>query len=345
VAHIARQARMVALATVVALSLLYGVLFVIVRRADRLIRTQYNQLRRSESELAIAATVFESEEPMLVADQQARIIRVNRALVDCTGFTVEELWESELEKIAAAASDSGFVQSLRERVAREGVWRGELLGHRKRGTDFPLWLTLTAVRNGAGEVTNYVGTLTDITERSRAEERIRTLAFYDQLTGLANRTLLRDRLMHALAMGSRSGRHGALLFLDLDHFKEVNDTLGHEAGDTLLKEVGRRLQASVRQCDTVSRWGGDEFIVMLESLDSQAAVAIGQLREIGAKIQAEMNKPFRIGELVCPVTASIGATLFRDPGQSLDYLLKRADDAMYRAKNEGRNRLLVYGES
>jgi diguanylate cyclase (GGDEF)-like protein/PAS domain S-box-containing protein len=345
VSHIDRQARMVALATVVALSLLYAVLFVIVRRADRLIRTQYEQLRRSEAELAIAATVFESEEPMLVADHQARIIRVNRALVDCTGFTFEELWESGLDKIVMAGKDPGFVQSLRERVAREGVWRGELLGHRKRGNDYPLWLTLTAVRNGAGEVTNYVGTLTDITERSRAEERIRTLAFYDQLTGLANRTLLRDRLMHALAMGSRSGRHGALLFIDLDHFKEVNDTLGHEAGDSLLKEVGRRLQESVRQCDTVSRWGGDEFIVMLESLDSSEEVATGQLREVGGKILATMNQPFRIGELACPVTSSIGATLFRDPGQSLDHLLKRADDAMYRAKNEGRNRLRVYGQA
>jgi diguanylate cyclase (GGDEF)-like protein/PAS domain S-box-containing protein len=345
VAHIDRQARMVALATVAALSLLYAVLFVIVRRADRLIRTQYDQLRRSEAELAIAATVFESEEPMFVADSGAKIIRVNRALVDCTGFTVEELWESELDRIALSGSDPGFVKSLRERVAREGVWRGELFGRRKRGDDFPLWLTLTAVRNRAGEVTNYVGTLTDITERSRAEERIRTLAFYDQLTGLANRTLLRDRLMHALAMGSRSGRHGALLFLDLDHFKEVNDTLGHEAGDSLLQEVARRLRESVRQCDTVSRWGGDEFIVMLESLDTSAAVATDQLNEIAAKILAEMSKPIRVGEVVCPITSSIGATLFRDPNQSLDQLLKRADDAMYRAKNEGRNRFCVYGAS
>lgn len=343
VGHIDRQARLVSLATICALSLLYGALYFIVRRADRLIGSQYEALQRSESELSIAATVFESREPMLVADATTGIIRVNKALTDATGFAAEQLVGRKLEAIGAPRHDVGFYRAIRESVAASGGWCGELWLRRGDGEEFPVWCTLTAVQNAHGAVTHYVGTLTDMTDRVRAEEQIRQLAFHDSLTALPNRILLRDRLLHAMSICVRSGRYGALMFIDLDHFKQVNDEFGHEVGDLLLKEVAVRLQRGVRECDTVARWGGDEFIVMLENLDPVLATAQAQLQEVGNKILAELNQAFYLNNHLCHNTPSVGATLFRGQGESVDGLLKQADEAMYRAKGLGRNRMVVFG--
>jgi diguanylate cyclase (GGDEF)-like protein/PAS domain S-box-containing protein len=344
VGHIDRQARLVALATICALSLLYGALYFIVRRADRLIGSQYEALQRSESELSIAATVFESREPMLVADAATNIVRVNKALTDATRFAAEQLVGRKLEAIGASRHEADFYLAIRDSVAASGGWCGELwLRRGEGGEEFPVWCTLTAVQNARGAVTHCVGTLIDMTDRVRAEEQVRQLAFHDPLTGLPNRLLLRDRLLHAMSICVRSGRHGALMFLDLDRFKQINDELGHEVGDLLLKEVAARLQRSVRECDTVARWGGDEFIVMLENLDPVAATALAQLQEVGNKILAELNQTFYLNHHLCHNTPSVGATLFRGQGESLDGLLKQADEAMYRAKNLGRNRMVVFG--
>lgn len=343
VGHINRQARLVALATICALSLLYGALYFVVRRADRLIRSQYEALQRSEAELSIAATVFESREPMLVADAATSIIRVNKALTDATRLSAEQLIGRKLEAIGAPRHDAGFYQAIRESVAATGGWCGELWSRRGDSEEFPVWCTLTAVQNAQGAVTHYVGTLVDMTDRVRAEEQIRQLAFHDSLTGLPNRILLRDRLLHAMSICVRSGRHGALMFLDLDRFKQINDELGHEIGDLLLKEVAVRLQRSVRECDTVARWGGDEFIVMLENIDPESVTALVQLQEVGNKILAELNQPYCLNNHICHNTPSVGATLFRGQGETLDGLLKQADEAMYRAKNQGRNRMVVFG--
>ena len=164
------------------------------------------------------------------------------------------------------------------------------------------------------------------------------------MTGLPNRTLLMDRIEHAMMLCARHDRHGALMFIDLDHFKTINDSLGHDAGDTLLRQVAQRLQGCIRACDTASRWGGDEFVVMLENLGASRRDVLTQLDEIGNKILTELNQPFQLGAHVCHNTPSIGAILFNGRENSVDVLLKLADDAMYQAKARGRNGLIIHDE-
>ena len=279
----------------------------------------------------------------MVADAAGSIMRVNNALTEASGLSASQLVGQPIESIGSPRHDAAFYRQLRDSVVGVGGWRGELWVQRSPGGEFPAWVTVTAVQNNAGLVTHYVCTVMDMTERVRAEEQVRHLAFHDPLTGLPNRTLLRDRLLHAISMCTRSGMHGGLMFIDLDKFKQVNDTLGHEVGDLLLKEVAVRLQKSVRQCDTVARWGGDEFIVMLENLDAEPAAALSHMNEVGVKILAELNQPFLLANHVCHNTPSIGATLFRGEGDSLDGIMKQADDAMYQAKSRGRNNMQVFG--
>ncbi|CAG0906510.1 unnamed protein product, partial [Darwinula stevensoni] len=192
------------------------------------------------------------------------------------------------------------------------------------------------------EITNYVATLVDITREKSTTEEIQFLAFYDQLTGLANRRLLLDRLNHALVSHARTGRDGALLFLDLDHFKSLNDTLGHDVGDMLLKEVAKRLTACVREDDTVARLGGDEYVVLLGNLSEKPLEAARQAEVIGTKILNALNKPYQLGSHEHHNTPSIGAALFSDHVESQEELLKHADIAMYQAKKAGRNNLRFY---
>jgi diguanylate cyclase (GGDEF)-like protein len=201
---------------------------------------------------------------------------------------------------------------------------------------------VSAVKDDDGEITNYVATLTDITQRKRAEAEINQLAFYDQLTGLPNRRLLTDRLRQALATRARHQRHGALLFIDLDNFKALNDTLGHDKGDILLHQVAQRLVTGVRACDTVARLGGDEFVVMLDDLSENAQDAAAQTETVGEKILAALNQTYLISAREHHSTASIGITLFREHTESVDELMKRADTAMYQAKAAGRNTLRFF---
>ena len=201
---------------------------------------------------------------------------------------------------------------------------------------------ISAVKDDDGEITNYVATLTDITQRKRAEAEINQLAFYDQLTGLPNRRLLIDRLHLALATRARHQRHGALLFIDLDNFKALNDSLGHDKGDILLHQVAQRLVTGVRACDTVARLGGDEFVVMLDDLSENAQDAAAQTETVGEKILAALNQTYLITAREHHSTASIGITLFRDHSERVDELMKRADTAMYQAKAAGRNTLRFF---
>ncbi len=225
---------------------------------------------------------------------------------------------------------------------KKGGWQGEVWNRRKNGEEFPSWLTITAVRDKKGHVTNYVGSLDDITLRKMAEEEIKQLAFFDQLTGLPNRRLLADRLKHALAATCRHHHCGAMLFIDLDNFKTLNDTYGHDKGDSLLKQVAKRLSDCVREGDTVARLGGDEFIVMLETLDSDVEVAASQAEMIGEKIVASLDRPYRLGDYEHHSSASIGVAMFSGCDDVAEEILKRADMAMYQAKSAGRNTLRFF---
>ncbi len=292
------------------------------------------------NELRIAAAV-ESQESMMITDADCRILRVNHAFTENTGYTAEEVVGQTPRLLKSGRHNADFYRAMWESINNTGTWRGEIWDRRKNGKVYPEMLTISAVKSG-DVVTHYVGTHVDITERKAAEEEIKHLAFYDQLTGLPNRRLLLDRLGHALAFSSRSGADGALLFIDLDNFRTLNDTLGHNVGDLLLQQVAKRLETCVRKSDTVARLGGDEFVVMLEGLSEAPMEAAAQTKLVGDKILAVLNKPYKLALYDCRSTPSIGAVLFNDHQQSMDELVKQADIAMYQAKQDGRNTLRFF---
>ncbi len=298
--------------------------------------------KRIEDELRIAAIAFESQEGMLVTDANGIILRVNQAFTRLTGYSAEEAIGKTPEMLRSGRHDKVFYQELWETIKTQRYWQGEIWNRRKSGKIYAEWLTISAVTAPDGQVTHYVGTFSDITQNSEAEAEIHRLAYYDALTHLPNRRLLQDRLGQALLATQRSGHCGAILYLDLDNFKTLNDTRGHEVGDLLLIEVAQRLQACVRGCDTVARLGGDEFVVLLEDLSGDIEEAAVQSRQLGEKVLETISQPYRLkdGEYHC--TTSIGAGLFIDNDTTTEELLKRADLAMYEAKSMGRNSLCFF---
>ncbi|SAL61118.1 bifunctional diguanylate cyclase/phosphodiesterase [Caballeronia humi] len=298
--------------------------------------------KQLEAELRIAAVAFDSLEAMMVTDSRNIILRVNSAFTECTGYTPEEVVGRTPLFLRSGRHDETFFREMWEAVDREGGWQGEIWDRRKNGEIYPKWFTVSAVRGEDGVVSHYVGTHHDITERKIAEERIRELAFFDALTRLPNRSLLLDRLKQAITASARGDACGALLFIDLDHFKTLNDTLGHDKGDRLLQEVAQRLAASVRDSDTVARVGGDEFVVVLGSLHASRQEAAIQTEAIGEKILEVLGNTYQLGDVEYRSTASIGATVFQGHRTSIDELLKQADLAMYKSKERGRNALCFF---
>ncbi|MDH4134425.1 MAG: diguanylate cyclase, partial [Gammaproteobacteria bacterium] len=298
--------------------------------------------RRAEVDLRIAATAFEAQEGMVITDAQGVILRVNRAFTRLTGYSAEEVVGSTPRVLKSDRHDITFFRTLWDALLSTGSWQGEIWDRRKDGTVYPIWLTITAVKDKDGVTTHYVGMHADITQRKAAEEKIAHLAYYDPLTGLPNRRLLIDRLQQALANSMRSNQQGALLFIDLDNFKTLNDSMGHDIGDLLLKEVARRLMTCVREGDTVARLGGDEFVIMLESLSASAEEAAALAQNMGEKILSALNQHYALADSLHHSTPSIGITLFADHLDTVDDLLKRADLAMYQAKDGGRNTLRFF---
>ena len=298
--------------------------------------------RKAEVELRIAATAFESQEGMMITDAKTVILRVNRAFTETTGYTAEEAVGQTPRLLQSGRHNKDFYRAMWETIRRTGRWQGEIWDRRKNGEIHPQWLTITAVKSDNGTVTHYVGTHADITERKAAADEIMHLAYYDLLTQLANRRLLLDRLQQALASSARSGRNGALLFVDLDNFKTLNDTLGHDRGDLLLQQVAQRLATCVREGDTVARLGGDEFVVMLEGLSEHRDEAATQAEILGEEILATLNQPYLLAGRECHSTPSIGVTLFSGHQTAIEELLKQADLAMYQSKTAGRNTLRFF---
>lgn len=292
--------------------------------------------------LNIAATAFESQEGILVADANSKILRVNSAFTEITGYSKEEVIGKNPRILSSGRHDAGFYSTMWESLNTSGVWKGEIWNRRKNGEIYPEYLTITAVKDQSNNVTNYVASLADITHRKTAEQEIKNLAFFDPLTQLPNRRLLLDRLQQALSSCSRSGKTGAILFIDLDNFKNLNDTLGHDIGDLLLKGVAQRLESCVREGDTVARLGGDEFVVLLADLSKIPLESAKQTELIGEKILVELNEPYQLGQFECHSTPSIGVSVFADHKIKIDELLKQADIAMYQAKKEGRNTLRFF---
>src|SRR5574340_200630 len=300
-------------------------------------RLAYEQSARVAEDLRISAIAFETHEAIVITDCHPRVLRVNQAFKDITGYAAEEVIGRNPNMLRGEKKPKAVYEGMWATIFREGRGSGEMLDRRKNGELYPKQLTITAVTAPDGTLTHYVGSFFDITERKKAEDEINRLAFFDPLTSLPNRRLLLDRLQHALATSARSGRHGAIMFIDLDNFKAINDTKGHDYGDLLLVEIARRLQSCVREGDTVARLGGDEFVVMLEDLGNRAEHAAAQAEEVGEKIRAVISQPCAIKECEFHSTASIGINLFIGRETTAETLLKYADIAMYQAKGSGRN--------
>lgn len=298
--------------------------------------------KQAELNLRIAAIAFESQESMMVTDSYGVIQHVNKAFTECTGYTPDELVGQNPRLLKSGRHDADFYRRMWESIDQSDKWEGEVWDRRKNGEIYPKWLTISAVKNNEGVVTHYVGSHIDITERKATEEKIRHLAFYDPLTDLPNRQLLLDRLQQAIAVSTRSGRNGALLFIDLDNFKSINDTLGHIMGDMLLQQVSHRLTSCVREGDSVARLGGDEFVVLLEELSEQPIEAAEQAEVVGEKILTALGQYYQLDTNEFRSSASIGATLFCGDSLETEELLKQADIAMYQAKKDGRNTLRFF---
>ncbi|MBT9522524.1 MAG: EAL domain-containing protein [Dechloromonas sp.] len=299
--------------------------------------------RKLEQDLRIAAIAFESRAAILVTDASQRILQVNAAFTELTGYSADEAIGQTPRLLKSGRQDSAFYKDMWEGLERNGHWQGEIWNRRKNGEIFPEWLTINGVRDGQGKITHYVSTFSDISNLKVAESEIHNLAFYDPLTGLPNRRLLLNRINKACAAGKRSGKYGALLIIDIDHFKTLNDTLGHDVGDYLLVEVATRLGACIREGDTAARQGGDEFVVMLEELGSDLEGAGIQAEMVAEKIRAELGMPYLLGEDAEYVrTASIGISLFLGQEKSTDVLLKQSDIALYKAKDAGRNTIRFF---
>ncbi|MCX9158503.1 PAS domain S-box protein [Niveibacterium sp. 24ML] len=296
----------------------------------------------TEEQLRISAVAFETQEGIFITNAEAKILKINRAFTAITGYVAEDVIGRTPAMLESNRHDIEFHKRIWARARDEGAWQGEVWSRRKGGEDYPEWLNITAVRDTSGILTHYVGTMTDITERKASEAEIEYLAFNDHLTGLPNRRLLMDRLQHALSSSNRNGRFGALLFVDLDKFKHLNDTLGHDQGDLILQLVSRRLRESTRDGDTVARLGGDEFVVLLENLSSDPNEAEAHAKIIGNKILQNLSQIYHLSETDLQCTSSIGATVFGGLQEPIEQLLKQADRAMYQAKDQGRNAFCVW---
>ena len=298
--------------------------------------------KQIEEELRIAATTFESQEAILITDRDANILRVNQAFQDMSGYCAEELIGKNPTILKSDHHDAVSFQDVSSQLLDSGRWSGEIWARRKDGEVYPTAVTVTAVYDDQHQVSNYVFVARDISDIKKTEQEIHHLAFYDHLTQLPNRRLLLERLQRTMAASARHDWHGALIFLDLDHFKTINDTQGHLMGDHLLVEAARRIMTCVREIDSVARLGGDEFVVVLEELSPQVEEAAAQAELIVEKIRNELTKPYALNNYDYLSTASFGINLFRGHQESVEELLKHADIAMYQAKTAGRNAVRFY---
>lgn len=305
--------------------------------------TDITDRKQADTELRIAATAFESQQSTLVADANGIVQRVNQALTESTGYTAQEMVGRPAAILRSDRLSPAFYAAQWESVEQTGHWQGEVWTTRKNGEVFPQWLSISSVKDAQGQVTHYIGNYIDISAQKQAEDEVRKLAFFDPLTGLPNRTLLRDRLQQTMATSARSDTCCAVLFLDLDNFKTLNDTQGHASGDQLLQWVATRLVDNLRQCDTVARIGGDEFVVLLPQLEarSQAQAAI-RVELVCQKLLQALACPYVFAHTDFYSTASMGVTFFGGPETSVDDVLKQADMAMYQAKSLGGNTFVFF---
>lgn len=297
--------------------------------------------KRLEDHMRLSATVFEnSGDGLFVTDDHCNIVHVNPAFTEITGFDAEDVLGKTPKVLSSGRHGPEFYERMWESLRSAGKWQGEIWDRRKSGEMFAGWQNIAVVRNSLGEITNYVAVISDITSRKQVEERLSYQANHDPLTRLPNRTLFHERLSRAVARAHRNQSLVALLFIDLDHFKEVNDTLGHLAGDMLLQQVAERLTGATRQGDTVARLAGDEFTVILEDVQDPRDAAV-----VAHKILHMLVEQFDLAGHVAHISSSIGVALYPVDAGDSQTLIKLADAAMYRAKHLGRNGCQFHSEA
>jgi diguanylate cyclase (GGDEF)-like protein/PAS domain S-box-containing protein len=301
-------------------------------------KLELSERKRIDADARLAATVFDTvDTAVLVTDKDARIIKVNSAFSQITGYTAEEAIGNSPHLLSSGSHSAKFFKEMWHSLNTTGNWQGEISNRRKNGEFYIEWLSINAVHDNEGNVINYVSLFSDISERKAAEDHLHNLAHYDVLTGLPNRSLLADRLQQAIAAARREKSLMALMFIDLDKFKPVNDSHGHNIGDLLLKEVARRMLECLRESDSAARVGGDEFVVLLPNVEAQTdAVAVGE------KIRHALYQPFIISGKKLEISSSIGVAVYPEHGSDEKALLKHADIAMYYAKEAGRNNVKLY---
>jgi diguanylate cyclase (GGDEF)-like protein/PAS domain S-box-containing protein len=294
--------------------------------------------RTSAEALSLAASVFDTSlNGVVITDAESRIVKANPAVGRILGYALEDLIGKRTSVFKSKRHDSSFYEELWAKLKREGEWQGEIWDRCKNGEVVPLWQSISVVRDAHGNAKNYIGVFYDLTEQKRSAAHIHHLAYYDSLTDLPNRRLFNDRCEAALKAAKRSGKKLCLLFLDLDRFKNINDTLGHPTGDELLRAVAERLTRCLHRTDLVARHGGDEFIVLLRDIDNPQ-----EAEKIARKISRTLAEPFAIDGHRLEVHTSIGVSFYPGDGDDPATLIKNADLAMYRAKEEGRGKLLFY---
>ncbi len=294
------------------------------------------EIKADEAELRLAASVFRNtSEAVVVADAEAHILSVNPAFTELTGYTASEVVGKNPRLVKSGRHDQQFYRTMWTDLLATGEWRGEIWNRRKNGETFLAWQTISAVRDDSGSIIRFVSVFSDITELHLKDEQLRHQAYHDALTGLPNRLLLQDRLAQGIEAARRHRTALALLFIDLDRFKEVNDNLGHDVGDMVLVEVASRIHSALRRSDTVARLGGDQFVVVVHDVATSGEVT--EVTEVAEKLLARIVMPMRLNGHSVEVGASIGIALFSRNGSDVTSLMKAADAAMYQAKAAGRS--------
>ncbi|MCB1734953.1 MAG: diguanylate cyclase [Gammaproteobacteria bacterium] len=293
----------------------------------------------AEQQLRLGAQVIKAtHEGVVVTNANAEILSVNPAFTTMTGYREEDVLGRNPAMLQSGRQDREFYRNMWSALSQQGHWHGEIWNRRQDGSIYAEELSISAIRDPSGQISHYVGIFSDITERMKREEVMRRLAFHDTLTGLPNRSLFVDRVHQALRQAHRADQMVAILFMDLDRFKQVNDTYGHQTGDLLLLGVARRIRELLREEDTIARLGGDEFTAVLRSVQSKKDVAL-----VAGRILQQLAKPFDLEGRVAEIGVSIGAALFPEHSRDADTLIRFADEAMYQAKSEGRGRFVIYG--